>query len=84
MEQFLKENEIIDIIRKYIENKNTDYAILIDGEWGSGKTYFARKILERKLKEIWKDNKLEIKFIYVSSYGVKTTKELDNKIDDEI
>lgn len=84
MEQFLKENEIIDIIRDYIENKNTDYAIMIDGEWGSGKTYFVRKILESKLKEIWKDKKLEIKFIYVSAYGVKTTKELDNKIYEKI
>lgn len=84
MEQFLKENEIIDIVRDYVEDKNTDYAIMIDGEWGSGKTYFVRKILEKKLKESWSKKKLEIKFIYVSAYGVKTTKELDDKIYEKI
>lgn len=84
MEQFLKENEIIDIVKEYIENKNTDYAIMIDGEWGSGKTYFVKNILEKRLKEIGGDKLLEIKFIYVSAYGIKETKELDNKIYEKI
>ena len=53
MEQFLKENEIIDIVKEYVENKNTGYAIMIDGEWGSGKTYFVREKLEKKLKKLW-------------------------------
>ena len=73
MEQFLKENEIIDIVKEYVENKNTGYAIMIDGEWGSGKTYFVREKLEKKLKKLWEETKREIKFIYVSSYGVKST-----------
>ena len=80
MEQFLKENEIIDIVKEYVENKNTGYAIMIDGEWGSGKTYFVREKLEKKLKKLWEETKREIKFIYVSSYGVKSTNELDSKI----
>ena len=65
MEQFLKENEIIDIVKEYVENKNTGYAIMIDGEWGSGKTYFVREKLEKKLKKLWEETKMEIKFIYV-------------------
>ena len=84
MEQFLKENEIIDIVKEYVENKNTGYAILIDGEWGSGKTYFVREKLEKKLKKLWEETKREIKFIYVSSYGVKSTNELDSKIYEKI
>ena len=84
MEQFLKENEIIDIVKEYVENKNTGYAIMIDGEWGSGKTYFVREKLEKKLKKLWEETKREIKFIYVSSYGVKSTNELDSKIYEKI
>lgn len=84
MEQFLKENEIIDIVKEYVENKNTGYAILIDGEWGSGKTYFVREKLEKKLKKLWEETKRETKFIYVSSYGVKSTNELDSKIYEKI
>ena len=48
MEKILKEKQIINIIREYIEDKNADYAVMIDGEWGSGKTYFVK----RKLKKI--------------------------------
>ena len=84
MEQFLKENEIIDIVKEYVENKNTGYAILIDGEWGSGKTYFVREKLEKKLKKLWEETNRETKFIYVSSYGVKSTNELDSKIYEKI
>lgn len=84
MEQFLKENEIIDIVKEYVENKNTGYAIMIDGEWGSGKTYFVREKLEKKLKKLWEETKRKIKFIYVSSYGVKSTNELDSKIYEKI
>lgn len=84
MDQFLKDEEIIKIISEYIENKNTDYAIMIDGEWGSGKTHFILKKLKVELNNVWKKNKKEIKFIYVSTYGVKDTIELDNKIYEEI
>lgn len=84
LEQVLKENEIIDIVREYIEDEKTDYAIMLDGEWGAGKTYFVRKILEKKIEENWKEKNLEIKFIYVSAYGVKTTIALDNKIYEKI
>ena len=30
-------NEQVD---SYLEKKNTDYALLINGEWGCGKTYY--------------------------------------------
>ena len=64
MDQFLKDEEIIKIISEYIENKNTDYAIMIDGEWGSGKTHFILKKLKVELNNVWKKNKKEIKFFF--------------------
>ncbi len=33
MKQTLKEEEIIELIKEYLKNSNTDNAILIDGEW---------------------------------------------------
>ena len=38
-EKLLKE------INEYVNNDRINYAILIDGEWGTGKTYFIQEQL---------------------------------------
>ena len=37
--------EIKSIIKDYLSVKETDYAILINGQWGCGKTYFIKNEL---------------------------------------
>ena len=32
--------DLVESILDYIRAEYTDYAIMINGEWGSGKTYF--------------------------------------------
>lgn len=34
--------KLTDIIKNYVEQPDTDFAILINGQWGSGKTYFLK------------------------------------------
>lgn len=41
----LTDDEIINIILKYIDENIYNYAVMIDGEWGCGKTYFVRETL---------------------------------------
>jgi len=53
--------------------KNPGYAVMINGKWGSGKTWFVKKYLEGL------DNK-ETKSIYVSLYGLATTSDIDYAI----
>ena len=36
--QFMK--ELIESIEEYIRKPYTDYAVMINGEWGRGKTHF--------------------------------------------
>lgn len=87
MNECLNEEQIIKILKEYIESKNTDYAVLIDGNWGCGKTFFVENSIIKKFKEqeIEKDGKKKkIKFIYISVYGIKDIKEIDNKIFDSI
>ena len=87
MNQFLNDEEIAEIIKEYIYEKETDSAILINGEWGSGKTYFVKKkIIKEYENQQYKSEQKnkKIKFIYISTYGVKNTNELDNKIFDSI
>jgi hypothetical protein len=51
---------------------NPQYAVLLKGKWGSGKTHFINKYKD-KLKE----NKQ--RYIYVSLYGVKNYDEIETK-----
>ena len=41
-------NELIDAICDYVRKPYTDYAIMLNGKWGSGKTYFWNNNLRDK------------------------------------
>ena len=41
----MNEQQIEKEIFRYIQDESYNYAVLIDGEWGSGKTYFAKNVL---------------------------------------
>lgn len=59
-----------DYLNYYIKLKSApNYAVFINGPWGSGKTWFIKKYLE--------ENKNE-KYIYVSLYGVKSLQEIED------
>lgn len=66
----LDDDKILEIFNEYIENPKMQYAILLDGDWGSGKTYFIKN-------KFVKDNK---NILYISLYGIKNREDLDKKI----
>lgn len=53
--------------------KNFEYAVLLNGAWGSGKTWFVKKYLEKKEDE-------KKKICYVSLNGVAKTSDIDDAI----
>lgn len=59
-ELFLSSEEIIEDFINYIEDPIYNYAYMIDGSWGSGKTHFVKKVLipaiEKYQAEKKKDN----------------------------
>lgn len=61
-------------LKVYIEEKNSQYAIMIDGSWGCGKTYFVKNILKDKL-----GGKVDI--IYISLFNINTIEDLRASID---
>jgi KAP family P-loop domain. len=78
---FLSNDGIIKVMLEYIEEDKYKSAILINGEWGSGKTFF----ITEKLSKVIKDRiKNDGKYIYVSLYGVENVEELSNKLYSEI
>ncbi|MGL1903679.1 MAG: KAP family NTPase [Fibrobacterales bacterium] len=65
----------------YLERPNPDFAVLITGDWGRGKTYFIKKCLEFNKQRI--DNLTGEKgpvVIYVSLFGVQSKNEVDDRI----
>ena len=47
----MTEQQIKEEILRYIKDQTYNYAVLIDGEWGSGKTYFVKKIIVPSINE---------------------------------
>ena len=65
--------KIETVIDEYI-NSNADSAIMIDGEWGSGKTYFAKNVLMKKYSDI----------LYIPLYGITDIAGIDEVICNEV
>ena len=76
----LRDNEIKNIIIDYLKNDKSNQAILIDGEWGSGKTFFVKEKVIPKIKEKLKD----VPIYYVSLYGVSSSAEIHNLVSSQI
>ena len=73
---YLSDAKIIDYIHLYLNRDIYNYAVLIDGEWGSGKTHFIKKTLIPALKE----RNPSLESCYVSLYGMKDVKEITDNI----
>lgn len=62
----LTDEQIIQILIDYVKDNRYKQAVLIDGEWGSGKTFFIEEKLQSRL-----NNKLpEHPVFYISLYGL--------------
>ena len=76
---------LIKELKKYILNDRVNYAVLINGEWGSGKTHFIKEELIPSLNnDIVKNNDTPSnkfkKPIYVSLYGVDSLDSISTQI----
>ena len=65
---------IIPAIDRFINNRCYRYALLINGKWGSGKTYFIKETLIPHIEKTIHDVN------YLSLYGVKSTDEINQML----
>ena len=70
---------LIESILDYVRSDYTDYAIMINGEWGSGKTYFWNNQVKKKIESL-KLNGKKFTTIYMSLYGISNLEEISKKI----
>ena len=80
--------QIDRIITDYVLSKNTDYAIMIDGEWGAGKSWYWENVLAEQIKKLpTKDNTAEKSSMYnvakISLFGISSVDDLRIKIFEE-
>ena len=47
----MTDNQIIEETLRYLSDKSYNYAILIDGEWGCGKTFFIQHGLKEQIEK---------------------------------
>ncbi|MDR3047760.1 MAG: hypothetical protein LBU51_09175 [Bacteroidales bacterium] len=66
--------KINSVIIEYLQAKNTDYALLLNGVWGSGKTFYIKNELECEIR------KQGLKVIYISLNGSEDINKLIKKI----
>lgn len=70
--------ETADAITDYLLDDRFKQAVLINGDWGTGKTYFANEILTTKIQHKGYD------IIRYSLYGANSCEQIKNDINSEI
>lgn len=71
----MQADEITEVIKSYMQCDDIDLqALILHGEWGSGKTYYCENDLKTAL------NKMDIKICRVSLFGVSNYEEALNRV----
>lgn len=73
----METTKILESLESYFQNV-TDYAVLISGEWGAGKTYFLKEEVFPEIK------KKGLRTIYISLIGLNDEIQLENRIFQQI
>lgn len=73
--------QIDEVIKQYLE-MNTNFSIMISGNWGVGKTYYYKNQITDLIKttNVYNDNSKKYKPIIISLFGIKTIDELQSQI----
>jgi len=70
----MNSENIASIVEEYLETNNTQYALLLNGGWGTGKTFFWKDTLLSLIEKKGLDT------IYISLNGIKTIDALQKQL----
>ena len=76
--------DIIRFLNEYAKLPSPQYAVLLRGKWGCGKTYFVKNWLaefDKSNKLPANENSIELKPIYVSLFGMREISDIKSAID---
>lgn len=72
----MKDDDVIKKVLAYVEDERYRQAVLIDGEWGAGKTFFVKENLLRRMKEELPEKRI----YYISLYGASSSEQIVDEI----
>lgn len=75
----LSEDQVLEVIMQYA-NSEVDYAIMLNGPWGSGKSYFVQNRLEKELANRKNGKESKITYVYRSLNGIKNVEQFRNEL----
>lgn len=76
----MTEKEIITEIERYLADTSYNYAVMIDGDWGCGKTYFVKNGLFKAIDGHEAGTERHRTPKYISLYGIKTVSDIQDAI----
>lgn len=76
----MNREEIVQAVQSYIRNENEKYALLINGAWGSGKTFLYENYLCDAISDIEVGKNERKKNVYISLYGISTIETLSKQL----
>ncbi len=78
-ENYVNEQMVADFIDDYLKNNKVNYAILINGSWGSGKTFFIKEHIIKKLDKEYEAAKKNLKTLKIWDRLFKKKKSINAK-----
>jgi len=72
-------NEVLQAVVDYVRTPQTDYALLITGPWGCGKTYFWKHVVEPHVRQMSCAGR-RFHPLYASLYGCQSVTEIDTQL----
>lgn len=81
----MKNKHINEYLKYYINAPHVNFAVLLKGKWGSGKTFFIKKLIDEwKISRSEEDEFISLDPIYVSLNGLNSKKEIIIKLKEKI
>ncbi|CAD7801289.1 hypothetical protein CHRY9390_00755 [Chryseobacterium aquaeductus] len=81
----MNNKHIIEYLEYFINSENINFAVLLKGNWGSGKTFFIKNLLEKwSTPNIAEDEFIALNPIYISLNGLSSKKEIILKLKEKI
>lgn len=74
------DTQVIEETLRYLSDETYHYAILIDGTWGCGKTFFVQNILKEAIEQKEQESEFPRKFKYISLYGCKDIQDIQENL----
>lgn len=75
---------ILDFLNSYADNPNPQYAVMLKGKWGCGKTHLIKQWKKRFDETADTDEEITLKPIYISTYGMDSVNDIKTTIDREL